>query len=265
MLCARPLLRVPRGLVRHPGMENRQELAHAGRQRDFRRVASRSQASYNPLRTGCYAPRHAYSGHADPDMGATTPTGPGAPQGPAGPINGGPPTRAAMRWRFNVPHSGRSSRQVRGHTGPLPGTLRKRASCSRQIGRARRVVSKSSSSAASRVLSQVRCASISVWRRRGALPSRFRSAVRMAMRSNAAPAGHGAPPSARRAGGVARDARRRPNAPRRGPRGHPSEPGAPWLWQHRGRDGDGPPPRADLPPPVPSRQPTGNSRGLRAP
>ena len=124
MLCARPLLRVPRGLVRHPGMENRQELAHAGRQRDFRRVASRSQALVQSFAYRVLPHRATRThGHAGPDMGATTPTGPGAPQGPLARSTGAPPTRAAMRWRFNVPHSGRSSRQVRGHTGPLPGTL----------------------------------------------------------------------------------------------------------------------------------------------
>ena len=91
MLCARPLLRVPRGLVRHPGMENRQELAHAGRQRDFRRVASRSQALVQSFAYRVLPHRATRThGHAGPDMGATTPTGPGAPQGPAGPINGGP-------------------------------------------------------------------------------------------------------------------------------------------------------------------------------
>jgi hypothetical protein len=38
-------------------------------------------------------------------------------------LSGAAPTRAAMRWRLHVPHSGRSSRSVRAHTGPMPGTL----------------------------------------------------------------------------------------------------------------------------------------------
>jgi hypothetical protein len=70
-------------------------------------------------------------------------------------LKGATPTRAARRWRLNVPHAGRSSHRVRAQTGPIPGRLRHSSARSRHTGLARRVMSRSSSSAASRVLSQV--------------------------------------------------------------------------------------------------------------
>jgi hypothetical protein len=68
---------------------------------------------------------------------------------------GATPTRAASRWRLNVPTSGQSSRSGRAQTGPILRTRRSRPSRSHPTGLPRSVVSRSSSRAASRVLSPV--------------------------------------------------------------------------------------------------------------
>ena len=50
------------------------------------------------------------------------------------PVQRGHPTTAASRWRLNVSHSGRSSRSLRGQTGPMLGTRRCRSARSRPTG-----------------------------------------------------------------------------------------------------------------------------------
>src|SRR6266511_3700546 len=82
MLCARHLRRLPRGLVLHHSSENRQELAHAGRQRDLRRFATRAQVCIKPFEYRVVPNRNERTHiQGGPDMGATTPDRPGAPQG----------------------------------------------------------------------------------------------------------------------------------------------------------------------------------------
>jgi hypothetical protein len=159
-------------------------------------------------------------------------------RGPLSRFKGATPTRAASRWRFNVPNSGRSSRRVRAQTGPIPGTLRSSSSRSRHTGLARSVVSRSSSSAASRVLSQVIWAWMSVWSRGGALPRRFCSAVRMATsgRRRASRARSSSAWASGKGRGWAIPPRQ--NGLRPVHRGHPSWPAARWLWRSPGLGGD---------------------------
>src|SRR5262245_48549246 len=82
MLCARHLRRLPRGLVLHHSRENRQELAHAGRQRDLRRFATRPQVFIKPFEYRVVPNRNERTHiQGGPDMGATTTDRPAAPQG----------------------------------------------------------------------------------------------------------------------------------------------------------------------------------------
>ena len=181
MLSDSSLLRLPGGVVVHHGVQNRQQLAHAGRQRDLRGLPRRPQALIKRFEYRIIAHRHE-GPHVQggPHVGASPQIVRVPRRVPLSRVKGATPPRAASRWRLSVPNSGRSSSSVRAQTGPMPGTRRSNSSRSRQTGLARRVVSRSSSSAARRSLSQVIGAWISAWRRRGALPRRFCSAVRMA-------------------------------------------------------------------------------------
>jgi hypothetical protein len=89
MLCTRHLLHVPRLLVLDHGIENRQELAHTGRQRDLRYFAGRAQALIKPFEDVVIPDRDQRT-HVQgrPDMGATTPGRAGPPQGVTVPIEG---------------------------------------------------------------------------------------------------------------------------------------------------------------------------------
>jgi hypothetical protein len=84
-----------------------------------------------------------------------------------------------MCGRVSVPHAGSASRNVRAHTGPMPGTLCHKSSCSRHRGLARSLVARSSSNVARRALSQAIGASLSWGRRPLVLARRCCSAVRM--------------------------------------------------------------------------------------
>ena len=147
---------------------------------------------------------------------------------------GARPTHAARGWRRKGPHSGRSRTRVLAHTGPIPGTRRQRSSRTRQTGLARHVVSRASSRAARRVLRHAIWAALAAWRRRGALPRRCCSAVRMATRGRRRARSAAVPPSARQAlGGV-----RGESPPHRGPGhgrpGHRSWPTGRWPSRNRG-------------------------------
>ena len=90
MLGDRFLLYVARRLVFGHGSENRQELAHAGRQRDLRRFASRAQALIKPFAYRVVADRNPRTHVQDrPDMGTPTSGRAGPPQGATVPIEGG--------------------------------------------------------------------------------------------------------------------------------------------------------------------------------
>ena len=146
-------------------------------------------------------------------------------------MKGAPPTRAARRWRLRVPNSGsRAARsgykrdQYPAHSAAAP---RARAKPGWPAGpypdRHR----------GSHRVSHVICAWISARRRWAAPPRRFCSAVRIATsgRRRASRARSASVCASGRGRGA--DAQRRQSAPRRGPRGHPSWPIGPWLWQSR--------------------------------
>ena len=70
---------------------------------------------------------------------------------------GARPTNAATCLRSRVPSSGRSASSVTLTTGPMPGTLRSRSSCSRQSGLARTAWLSSLSTPFRRLRSHVMC------------------------------------------------------------------------------------------------------------
>ena len=90
MLCARHLLHVPRLLVLCHGIENGQELTHAGRERDLLGFARRAQARIKGFEHRIIADGHEGT-HVQgrPDMGASPPGRAGPPQGAAVPLAGG--------------------------------------------------------------------------------------------------------------------------------------------------------------------------------
>ena len=173
-------------------------------------------------------------------------------------VNGATPTKAASRWRLNVPNSGRSTNSVRAQTGPLPGTRRSRAWRSRHPGLGRSVVSRSSSSAARRVSSQVIGAWRSVCSRGGALPRRSVRPCAGRPMAAAVPAAPGVRRLGRPAGPGGAAARPRQHGPKHARRAQPSWPPAPWPWQRHALGGDCPPRRAALPPPAPPPRPLGS-------
>jgi hypothetical protein len=90
MLSARHLLHGPRLLVLCHSMENRQELAHASRQRDLCRVAGPAPALRKPCEDWMVPDRAQRAPRQGrPDMSAPTPGRAGPPPGPAVPMAGG--------------------------------------------------------------------------------------------------------------------------------------------------------------------------------
>jgi hypothetical protein len=99
----------------HHGIQNRQELAHAGGQRDFRRFPCRSQTLIKPhehrVVSDCDQRTHVQGG---PDMGATAPDGSNAAQGPTSPMKGSDPdqgrealaAQGASRWEVEQQGAG---------------------------------------------------------------------------------------------------------------------------------------------------------------
>jgi hypothetical protein len=84
MLDDRLLLHWPRLLVFHHGIENCQELTHAGRQRDLLGFARGPPALIKPFEHWVVPDRDQRPhGSGGPDMGATAPGRPYAPHGPA--------------------------------------------------------------------------------------------------------------------------------------------------------------------------------------
>ena len=86
--------------------EDRQQLAHTSRQGHLRYLAA--AAGGHRMLEHRIVP-HGYQGtHIGwPVQGASHPDRPAAPEGAAITIKGATPTRAASRWRLNVPNSGR--------------------------------------------------------------------------------------------------------------------------------------------------------------
>jgi hypothetical protein len=120
MLCARHLLHVPGCLVLAHGVEDRQELAHAGRQRYLLGFARGAQALVKGFEHRIIADGHEGT-HVQgrPHLCASTPGGASPRRVPLSRLRGATPTRAAMRWRLKVPNSGRSSSKVQVHTEPM--------------------------------------------------------------------------------------------------------------------------------------------------
>ena len=197
----------------HQGVQDRQPLAHAGRKGPFasslRPARARSIRSAPPSR----GPRPGYSSSAWPARGRVPPRssgGPGACHDPGergDPDHSGPALAAQGAPRRQVePARAGTDRAQAGDAAPQLFALPPH-------GLARRVVSRSSSSAASRVLSPGLGAGMSVCRRGGALPRRCWAAVRLATRGRRPPGGRGV----HRPGPQARAGGRRPH--RRGDRG----------------------------------------------
>ena len=232
LLIDRHLLGLPRRMMFHHGVQDRQQLAHAGGQGHLCRLPCRPQALVEGLEHRIIPDRHQGTHvQSGPHMGASSPDRPAAPERAAIPVQRGHPDQAASRWRLNVPNSGRSSSSVRAQTGPMPGTLRSSSSRSRHTGLVRSVVSRSSSSAASRVLSQVIWAWMSVCSRGGAFPDGSVRPSAWPPVAAAAPAGRGVRRLGHPAGAEASAAPPRQNGPRRARRAHPSWPTARSLWQ----------------------------------
>lgn len=123
----------------HHGIEDGQQLAHTGDQSHFRDLPSGAQALSKGLEDRMVTYRHEGTPRQGcADLGAPTPDRASPTQGSTARCKGARPTNAARCWRLKIPSSGRSSTSVLAHTGPIPGTLRKRSSRSRQTGLARR-------------------------------------------------------------------------------------------------------------------------------
>ena len=90
LLCTQHPLRWPEGVVFHHGVQDREQLAHAGGQGDLRRFARGSQALIQPFayRVVPDSDPRAH-GQGSPDRGATAPHGAGPPQGSPVSIAGG--------------------------------------------------------------------------------------------------------------------------------------------------------------------------------
>jgi hypothetical protein len=124
MLSDSSLLRVPGGVVFHHGMKNRQQLAHAGRQRDLRGLPRRPQALIKRFEYRIIAHRHEGTHvQGGPHVGASPPEGAGAPEGAAvtisrcHPNQGSQPLAAqrAQRWEVKQQRAGTDRANAR-HT-----------------------------------------------------------------------------------------------------------------------------------------------------
>ncbi len=228
---------LPRGLMLHHGVEDRQQLAHAGRQGHLFGFARGEQALVEGCEHRIMADRHERGHIQVARRGAVRPDGAAPPHGATVAIERGDPARAAIRWRLSVPNSGRSSSSVRAETGPMPGTRRYRSRArARQDWpatsyRGRRPgpplgVEPGEMSLDGRLNRRGRCRS-GCARRCASPPVGAAGSTRRAV-----------PPSARLVGAAAAAGPPRQSGPRLGHPGYPFWPTAPSLSQNPGPGGD---------------------------
>src|SRR5215207_5215551 len=135
-MSSRKIVRRPPGsTVFEDGVEDREQLAHAGHQRHLLRFAGRQKTLVEFLhyRVAAGGDQGAHIQRPS-DLGPPSPHATTAAQGAESRLSGATPTRAATRLWVSVPSSGTPASRVRARTGPTPGTLLRSASFSPKAG-----------------------------------------------------------------------------------------------------------------------------------
>src|SRR3954451_7166652 len=127
----------PRSTVFEDGVEDREQLAHAGHQGHLLRFAGRYKTLVEFLhdRVAARAAQRAHVQQGRSDVDPPSPHATTRPRSvPESRLSGATPTRAASRLCVSVPSSGTPANRVRARTGPTPGTLLKSTSFSPRAG-----------------------------------------------------------------------------------------------------------------------------------